>query len=122
MNWKKEINIEIEEQGHTSIDIFSNIGMEGIGVDFKEFWINDTGQEKGEKSKYRKLKKLLDDELEKLLDMNEIAKEAVYRTEELGIVFIDEIDKIAMKEKSYGPDVSRVVYKGIFFLLLKVQL
>ncbi len=106
---EREINIEIEEQGHTSIDIFSNIGMEGIGVDFKEFLDKMMpGRKKRRKIKISEAKKiLLDDELEKLLDMNEIAKEAVYRTEELGIVFIDEIDKIAMKEKSYGPDVSR---------------
>ncbi|MFZ2330753.1 MAG: ATP-dependent protease ATPase subunit HslU, partial [Atribacterota bacterium] len=106
---EREINIEIEEQGHTSIDIFSNIGMEGIGVDFKEFLDKMIpGRKKRRKIKISEAKKiLLDDELEKLLDMNEIAKEAVYRTEELGIVFIDEIDKIAMKEKSYGPDVSR---------------
>jgi len=50
---------------------------------------------------------ILDDEIEKMLDMNQIANEAVNRTEQLGIVFIDEIDKIAMHEKSYGPDVSR---------------
>ena len=106
---EREINIEIEEQSHTSIDIFSNIGMEGIGVDFKEFLDKMIpGRKKRRKIKISEAEKiLLDDELEKLLDMNEIAKEAIYRTEELGIVFIDEIDKIAMKEKSYGPDVSR---------------
>jgi ATP-dependent HslUV protease ATP-binding subunit HslU len=106
---EREISIEIEEQSHSSIEIFSNMGMEGIGIDFKEILDkmlpNRKKRKKVKISEARKI--LLDDELEKLLDMNKIAKEAIHRTEELGIVFIDEIDKIAMKEKSYGPDVSR---------------
>lgn len=106
---EREVSIEIEEQSQSSIEIFSNMGIEGIGIDFKDIMDKMLPGRKKRKilkiSEARKI--LLDDEIEKLLDMNEIAKEAIYRTEELGIVFIDEIDKIAMKEKSYGPDVSR---------------
>ncbi|MDD3656308.1 MAG: ATP-dependent protease ATPase subunit HslU [Atribacterota bacterium] len=106
---EREISIEIEEQSHSSIEIFSNMGMEGIGIDFKEILDKMLpGRKKRKKVKISEARKiLLEDEMEKLLDMNKIAKEAIHRTEELGIVFIDEIDKIAMKEKSYGPDVSR---------------
>ncbi len=106
---KREISIEIEEQSHSPIEIFSNMGMEGIGFDFKEILDKMIpGRKKRRKLKISEARKiLLDEEQEKLLDMNEIAKEAIYRTEELGIIFIDEIDKIAMKEKAYGPDVSR---------------
>jgi ATP-dependent HslUV protease ATP-binding subunit HslU len=106
---KREISIEVEEQGHSSIEIFSNMGMEGLGFDFKEIFDKMIpGRKKRRRLKISEARKiLLDDEQEKLLDMNKIAKEAIYRTEELGIIFIDEIDKIAMQDKAYGPDVSR---------------
>lgn len=106
---EREISIEIEEQSPSTIEIFSNMGIEGIGIDFREILDKMIpGRKKRKKIKIAEARKiLLDDELEKLLDMNKIAKEAIHRTEDLGIVFIDEIDKIAMKEKTYGPDVSR---------------
>jgi ATP-dependent HslUV protease ATP-binding subunit HslU len=50
---------------------------------------------------------LLQDELDKLVDMDEVVNEALYRTEEMGIVFLDEIDKIAGERGGMGPDVSR---------------
>mgnify|MGYP006288376689 CR=1 FL=1 len=81
----------------------------GIAINFKDIMDKMLPKEKKKKkikiAEARKI--LLDDELEKMLDSSKIAKEAINRVEELGIVFIDEIDKIAMKEKSYGPDVSR---------------
>ncbi len=106
---EREISIEFDEQSHSSIEIFSNLGMEGIGLDFKEFFDKLVpGRKKRKIVKISEARTILmDDELEKLLDMNKIIKEAIVRAEELGIVFIDEIDKIAMKEKTYGPDVSR---------------
>src|SRR5690554_6565419 len=50
---------------------------------------------------------LLQDELDKLVDMDEVVNEALYRAEETGIVFLDEIDKIAGERGGHGPDVSR---------------
>jgi ATP-dependent HslUV protease ATP-binding subunit HslU len=50
---------------------------------------------------------LLQDELEKLVDMDEVVNEALYRAEEMGIVFLDEIDKVAGERGGHGPDVSR---------------
>lgn len=105
----KIIDIEIEEKDQSSLDLFSNMGMEGIGINFKDIMDrmlpNRKKRQKIKISDARKI--LLDDEIEKMLDSNKIAREAINRSEELGIVFIDEIDKIAMKEKSFGPDVSR---------------
>jgi ATP-dependent HslUV protease ATP-binding subunit HslU len=105
----KVIDIEIEEQSQSSMELFSNMGIEGIGINFKDIMDRMLpSRKKRQKIKISEARKiLLDDEIERMLDTNKIAKEAINRTEELGIVFIDEIDKIAMKEKSYGPDVSR---------------
>jgi ATP-dependent HslUV protease ATP-binding subunit HslU len=50
---------------------------------------------------------LLQDELDKLVDMDEVVNEALYRAEEMGIVFLDEIDKVAGERGMHGPDVSR---------------
>lgn len=105
----KMISIEIEEQNQSQMQFFSNMGIEGIGINFKD--IMDRMLPTKKKRQNIKIadarKILLDNEIEKILENNKIAKEAISRTEELGIVFIDEIDKIAMQEKSYGPDVSR---------------
>jgi ATP-dependent HslUV protease ATP-binding subunit HslU len=105
----KIIDIEIEERDQSSLDMFSNMGMEGIGINFKDIMDRMLpSKKKRQKIKISDARKiLLDDEIENMLDSNKISREAIKRSEELGIVFIDEIDKIAMKEKSYGPDVSR---------------
>lgn len=105
----KIIDIEIEERDQSSMDLFSNMGMEGIGINFKDIMDRMLpSKKKRQKIKISDARKiLLDDEIEKMLDSSKIAREAIQRSEELGIVFIDEIDKIAMKEKSYGPDISR---------------
>ncbi len=61
------------------------------------------------------------EETEKLIDMEKVTIEAVKRVEDMGIVFIDEIDKIAGAESKSGPDVSRQGYSVIYYPLLKVQ-
>ena len=89
--------------------IISNIGMEELEMNLKEML---SGLFPG-KSKRRKVKVkeamniLIEEEVQRLIDMDEVTREAIKKVEESGIVFLDEIDKIASKEKGYGPDVSR---------------
>lgn len=103
------IEIEVEENIQPTIEVFSNSGIEGMGINFKDI----LGRMFPQKSKKQKVtvaearKILIYNEIQKLTDMDEVIREAVDRAENLGIVFIDEIDKIARQEKSYGPDVSR---------------
>jgi len=88
--------------------IVSNVGMEEIEMNLKEM----LGGFLPEKTKRRKVKvpdalrSLVQEEATKLIDMDKVVKEALNRVEQSGIVFLDEIDKIAGRE-SHGPDVSR---------------
>jgi len=103
------IEIEVEENIQPTVEVFSNSGIEGMGINFKDI----LGRMFPQKRKKQKItiaearKILLYTETQKLIDMDEVIRAAIDRAENLGIVFIDEIDKIARQEKSYGPDVSR---------------
>ena len=101
--------VELEQKEKVMpFGIISNIGMEEIEMNLKEM----LGGLLPEKTKRRRVKVtdalrlLVQEEAAKLIDMDKVIKEAVQRIEESGIVFLDEIDKIAGRE-SHGPDVSR---------------
>jgi len=103
------IEIEVEENVKSTVEVFSNAGIEGMGINFKDIM----GRMFPQKRKKQKVtiaearKILLYAETQRLIDIEEVIRAAIDRVENLGIVFIDEIDKIAGQEKSYGPDVSR---------------
>jgi len=103
------IEIEIEENVQPTVEIFSNSGVEGMGINFRDI----LGRMFPQKKKKQKVtiaearKVLMYNETQRLIDMDEVIRAAINKAENLGIVFIDEIDKIARQEKSYGPDVSR---------------
>lgn len=103
------IEIEVEEGVPSVIEVFSGTGMEEMGVNFQDI----LGGLLPKKKKKRNLKivdakKILAyEEAQKLIDMEEVKRDAIKKVERHGIVFIDELDKIAGREKGYGPDVSR---------------
>ncbi len=104
------VEIEIKERGGLPVGIISNIGgMEDLEHNLREMLGGMMpGRKKDRRMKIAEaLKFLAHEEAQKLIDMEEVTKEAISRTEQSGIVFLDEIDKIAGKEKHQGPDISR---------------
>ena len=106
------VEVEVPESGVTFMRNFSGQGMEEIGVNLQDLFKNMPGMNR---SKMRKakvpeaLKLLTQAEADKLIDLDRVQRDAIARAESEGIVFIDEIDKIANREGagSVGPDVSR---------------
>jgi ATP-dependent HslUV protease ATP-binding subunit HslU len=102
------IDLEVKEKV-VPFGVVSNMGMDEMEMNLKEM----LGNFLPEKAKRKKVKVpqamliLQQEESNKLIDMDKVMKEAIERTEQNGIIFIDEIDKISSKGSSYGPDVSR---------------
>jgi len=103
------IEIDVKEKMASPLEIFSNSGMEEIGIHIQEIIPGLMGG----KAKKRKVKLnqareyLLDDEQQRLIDMDQVSRLAVERVEHSGIIFLDEVDKIAGREVGRGPEVSR---------------
>ncbi|MCJ7524676.1 MAG: ATP-dependent protease ATPase subunit HslU [Candidatus Aminicenantes bacterium] len=105
------IEVDVKSNSFTPFEIFSASGVEEIGIQISEMMPNLMGA-KGPKRRKMMLGEAFDymlmEEQNRLLDMDQVAKIAVGRTEQMGIVFLDEIDKIAGRESSsHGPMVSR---------------
>ena len=105
----REVNIETVDRSNPMIEIFTGAGFEEMGVKFPEGLEKMfPKQKKGRRVSVNEAKTILiQEEKEKLVDMDTIISRAVKAVEETGIVFIDEIDKIARTGSSHGPDVSR---------------
>jgi len=103
------VEIEVKEKMSPPFEIFSNQGVEEIGIQIQEIIPGFLGG----KAKKRKMKILeareflMDEEQRRLIDMDQVARLAIERVEHSGIVFLDELDKIAGRESGHGPEVSR---------------
>ena len=107
---EREIEIDVKEQAFPSFEIFTAQGVEEMGVNIKDMMPGlFGGRSKRKKVRIGDARELLiEEEAEKLVDQQAVAREAVERVEQSGIVFLDEIDKIAGRQQaSHGPDVSR---------------
>jgi len=102
------VDVEVKEK-MMPFGVISNVGMEEIEINLKEM----LGSFLPERSKRKKVKvsealsMLAQEEATKLIDIEKVTKEAIERVEQTGIVFIDEIDKVASRGHGHGPDVSR---------------
>ncbi|MFD1394822.1 ATP-dependent protease ATPase subunit HslU [Kroppenstedtia eburnea] len=102
------IEIEVEDQ-LPMMDMFAGSSVEQMGINMQEM----LGQFMPKKTKKRRLpirearKVLIQEEGQKLIDMDQVQQDSLNRVEQTGIIFIDEVDKIAGKDRQGGPDVSR---------------
>jgi ATP-dependent HslUV protease ATP-binding subunit HslU len=103
------VEVEVRERSTPAFEIVSSQGVEEMDINVKDMLSGIFGQQK----KRRKMTVaeafdyLIQEEENKLLDMDQVTRLAVERAEQMGIIFIDEIDKIAGRESGHGPDVSR---------------
>jgi ATP-dependent HslUV protease ATP-binding subunit HslU len=106
---EKYVEVEIVDRNLPIVEIFSASGLEEMDINVKDMF----GSLFPKKKKQRKVKVpealtiLSQEEAQKLIDMDSVIKQAVERIEQSGIIFLDEIDKIAGRESTFGPDVSR---------------
>jgi ATP-dependent HslUV protease ATP-binding subunit HslU len=107
---EREVEIEVTPQGYPPMEMMQPPqGMEGTDFNFTE-WLQQM-MPKGKKRRSVRVPEarriLVDEELRRMVDMDDVVNEALERTENHGIIFVDEIDKIAGERSTGGPDVSR---------------
>lgn len=115
----ESITVEVEEQSPSMFDMLQGSGMEQMGMNMQDALSNFMPKKrKKRKLTVREARKVLtNEEAAKLIDMDEVSAEAVYRAEQTGIIFIDEIDKIASKNSGALQRTYRVkVSSAIFYL------
>ena len=103
------VDLEVSERSFPMVEVFSNVGMEEMGINFKDMFNNILPRN----TKRRKIKvaeameMLALEEAQNLVDMDKVTRTAVEKVEQSGIIFLDEIDKIVGQKGGHGPDVSR---------------
>lgn len=106
---ERMVEIETREKMAPPFEIFSNSGVEEIGIHIQEILPGFMGgKPKKRKVKVKEAQEyILEDEQKRLIDMDQVASLAVERVEQSGIIFLDEVDKVAGRESGRGPEVSR---------------
>jgi ATP-dependent HslUV protease ATP-binding subunit HslU len=105
----RTVDLDVKEKTTPPLEVVSNSGIEEIGFQIQEFLPGFLGG----RTKRRRLKVkeardiILEEEEKRLVDMDQVARLAIERVEQSGIIFLDEVDKIAGRESGRGPDVSR---------------
>jgi ATP-dependent HslUV protease ATP-binding subunit HslU len=105
----RTVELDVREKAFPSFEIIAGSSVEEVDINLKDM-LPGLFQGKSKKRRFKvpeALEYLVQEEEQKLIDMDSVARTAVERVEQAGIIFIDEIDKIAGREGGHGPDVSR---------------
>jgi ATP-dependent HslUV protease ATP-binding subunit HslU len=103
------IELEVREKNFPVIELAGPQGVEEMGINMKDM-LGNLFQGRSKRRKLRvdeAMEHLMQEEEERLIDMDQVARAAIERVESAGIIFLDEIDKIAGRESGHGPDISR---------------
>ncbi|HEX6044289.1 MAG TPA: ATP-dependent protease ATPase subunit HslU [Pyrinomonadaceae bacterium] len=103
------VELEVREKNFPVIELAGPQGVEEMGINMKDM-LGNLFQGRTKRRKMRvdeAMEYLMQEEEERLIDMDQVARAAIERVESSGIIFLDEIDKIAGRESGHGPDVSR---------------
>src|SRR5215210_3576225 len=104
----RRVEIEVDESAYPSLEMFTPQGVEEVGINIKEMLPGLFGRKKKQQVSVAEAREILmQQESEKLIDRALVAREARERVEQGGLIFLDEIDKIAGREGGRGPDISR---------------
>jgi ATP-dependent HslUV protease ATP-binding subunit HslU len=105
---QKKVEVEVDESSYPSLEMFTPQGVEEVGINIKDMLPGLFGRKKKQQMSVVEAREILvQQETEKLIDRTQVSREARTRVEQGGIIFLDEIDKIAGREGGRGPDVSR---------------
>ncbi|MGB5985052.1 MAG: ATP-dependent protease ATPase subunit HslU [Desulfobacterales bacterium] len=103
------VDLDVTDRNTPMVEIFSNVGMEELGINFRDMLsglMPKTAKRRKVKVK-EALEILTQEEAQNLIDNDKIVQDAIQRVQQSGIIFLDEIDKIAGRNGAQGPDVSR---------------
>jgi len=103
------VDLDVSDRSMPMVEVFSNVGMEELGINFRDMLGGILP--KGTKRRKAKVAEAMDilaqEEAQSLIDLDKIVRMAIEKVEQSGIIFLDEIDKIAGRNGTHGPDVSR---------------
>ncbi len=105
----RPVDVEVKEKTTPPLEVISNSGVEEIGFQIQELLPGFLGSRtKRRRMKIKEAREvILEEEEKRLVDMDHVSRLAIERVEQSGIIFLDEVDKIAGRESGHGPDVSR---------------
>jgi len=105
---ERQVEVDVQDQSFPSFEMFTPQGVEEVGINLKDMMPGLFGRQRKQRMSVAEAREILEQqEAEKLIDSQQLSRDARTRVEQSGIIFLDEIDKVSGREQGGGPDVSR---------------